>query len=79
MKSRRVVATSDGLSSAGSLNGLATADSSGVAVLTTNYQWTRPRTQGPCPGTSDLSGRARPPSTAARRYLIDATTSNDAS
>jgi hypothetical protein len=79
MKSRRVAATSDGLLPAGlGVSVLATADSSGVAVLTANYQWTTGH------ATHDVSIDVDLPAGLAHRrlridrYLVDSTTSNDA-
>jgi hypothetical protein len=79
MKSRRVAATSDGLSPAGlGVNVLATADGSGVAVLTTNYQWTTGRASHDVSMDVDLPPRLAHQRLRLDRYLIDSTTSNDA-
>ena len=79
MKSRRVAATSDGLSPAGlGVNVLATADSSGVAVLTTNYQWTTGRATHDVSMDVDLPAQLAHQRLRLDRYLIDSTTSNDA-
>jgi hypothetical protein len=79
MKSRRVAATSDGLSPAGlGVNVVATADSSGVAVLTTNYQWTTGHTARNVSTDVDLPARLAHRRLRLDRYLIDSTTSNDA-
>jgi hypothetical protein len=79
MKTRRVAATSDGLSPAGlGVNALATADSSGVAVLTTNYQWTTGHAAHDVSMEVDLPARLAHRQLRLDRYLIDSTTSNDA-
>ena len=79
MKSRRVAATSDRLSSAGlGVNVLATADSSGVAVLTANYQWTAGHAVQDVSLDVDLPARLADRGLRLDRYLIDSTTSNDA-
>jgi hypothetical protein len=79
MKSRRVAATSDGLSPAGlGVNVLATADSSGVAVLTTNYQWTTGHATHDVSMDVDLPDRLAHRRLRLDHYLIDSTTRNDA-
>jgi hypothetical protein len=78
MKDKRVPATSDGLSRTGiGVNALATVDSSGVAVLTTNYQGSR----GEASHDVSLHVDRLPPRLAHRRlqvdrYLIDSIHSN---
>jgi hypothetical protein len=78
MKHQRVPATSDGLSPIGiGVNALATVDSSGVAVLTTNYQGSG----GEASHVVSLHVDRLPPRLAYRRlqldrYLIDSTHSN---
>jgi hypothetical protein len=79
MKSRRVASTSDGVSPAGlGVNVLATADSSGVAVLTTNYQWITGHATHDVSMDVDLPARLAHRRLRLDRYLIDSTSSNDA-
>jgi hypothetical protein len=79
MKSRRVAATSDGLSSAGlGVNAMATADDSGVAVLTTNYQWVTGHATQVVSMYVDLPPRLAHRRLRIDRYLVDATTSSEA-
>ncbi|MFL6130096.1 MAG: GH39 family glycosyl hydrolase [Mycobacteriales bacterium] len=79
MKSRRVAATSDGLSTAGlGVNVMATADGSGVAVLTTNYQWVTGHATRAVSMDVDLPAGLAHRRLRLDRYLIDSTTSNDA-
>jgi hypothetical protein len=78
LKTTRISATSSALSTAGiGVNALATRDSTGIAVLSTNYQWTT--------GTQEYTVTARVTGLPAEftgrqirvdRYLVDATTSN---
>jgi hypothetical protein len=78
MKDQRVPATSDGLSRTGiGVNALATVDSSGLAVLITNYQGSR----GEASHVVSLYVDRLPPRLAHRRlqvdlYLVDSTHSN---
>jgi hypothetical protein len=78
MKDQRVPATSDGVSPTGiGVNALATVDSSGVAVLTTNYQGSR----GGASHVVSLHVDRLPPRLAHRRlqldrYVVDSTHSN---
>jgi hypothetical protein len=78
MKDQRVSATSDILSRTGiGVNALATVDSNGVAVLTTNYQAIR----GEASHVVSLHVDRLPPRLAHRRlqldrYLVDSTHSN---
>jgi hypothetical protein len=60
------------------VNVLATADSSGVAVLTANYQWTTGHTTHDVSVDVDLPARLAHRRLRLDRYLIDSTTSNDA-
>ena len=79
MKSRRVAATSDGLSSAGlGVNAMATADDSGVAVLTTNYQWVTGHATQVVSIDVDLPPRLAHRRLRIDRYLVDSTTSSEA-
>jgi hypothetical protein len=60
------------------VNVLATADGSGVAVLTANYQWTTGRAAHDVSMDVDLPARLAHRRLRLDRYLIDSTTSNDA-
>ena len=60
------------------MNVLATADGSGVAVLTANYQWTTGRAAHDVSMDVDLPARLAHRRLRLDRYLIDSTTSNDA-
>jgi hypothetical protein len=77
LKERQLASSSDALTSAGiGVNALATADDSGVAVLTTNYQWTKCADH-----TVEVSVERLPPAYASgrirvERYLVDAAHSN---
>jgi hypothetical protein len=77
LKERRISATSTALNTAGiGVNALATRDSSGIAVLATNYQWTTGTTQYDVA----LEVRNLPAEFTGQvlieRYLVDAVTSN---
>lgn len=78
LKKIRVSAGSDALSPAGlGVNALATRDASGVAVLTTNYQWTnRNVTHGVTVNIGNLPAEFANRRIRVERYLVDAVTSN---
>ncbi|HEX2774966.1 MAG TPA: hypothetical protein VHN18_21435, partial [Micromonosporaceae bacterium] len=78
LKGRRIAADSDSLSPAGlGVNAIATKDHTGIAVLTTNYQWTR-RSGGyrVTVRFDNLPSRYTTGRVLVERYLVDATTSN---
>ncbi|MEV4706121.1 hypothetical protein [Actinoplanes sp. NPDC049316] len=78
LKARRISATSGALTAGGiGVSAMATKDDTGVAVLSTNYQWTK----GTATHDVTLTVNNLPASLAGRqvlveRYLVDATTSN---
>lgn len=78
LKSRLVNATSTTLTAAGmGVNALATVDDSGVAVLTTNYQWTTGTDSHDVTLTvHNLRASFAHRAIQVQRYLVDATTSN---
>ncbi|XTZ17633.1 hypothetical protein ACQSSU_09825 [Micromonospora echinospora] len=77
LKKVRVSADSDALTPAGlGVNALATRDASGVAVLTTNYQWTNRVTHGVTVNVGNLPTEFADRRILVERYLVDAVTSN---
>lgn len=78
LKSRRIKADSDSLSTKGiGVNAIASRDRTGLAILTTNYQWTNGTTQYQVNlKINDLPTEYTKGNILIERYLVDATTSN---
>ncbi|MGN9914271.1 hypothetical protein ACTMTJ_42755 [Phytohabitans sp. LJ34] len=80
LKERRIRATSSGLDANGiGVNALATRDSSGIAVLATNYQWTTGvASHDVTLGVLNLPAEFAGEKIRLERYLVDATTPSGA-
>jgi hypothetical protein len=78
LRKRRIQAWSDGLSTTGiGVNALATRDSTGIAVLVTNYQWTDGQARHLVTlDVDNLPSGFQGRRLRVERYLVDATTSN---